>query len=150
MALPKEVRARAAGHIARLRAAVPDVRASWDRAEKLHVTLKFLGEVEAQRAERLSSAAARAARASGPFQLTIEGTGTFPPHGPPKVLWVGVGDNSGGLARLQQRLEDECSKEGFTREQRAFHPHLTLARLRRPQGARRLAALHKEMGFAPA
>lgn len=145
--LPPEVRARVAEHIARLRDAGPHVRASWDRAEKLHVTLKFLGEIEQTRVEALTRAAARAAESVQGFELGIEGAGAFPPRGLPRVLWLGVRDPSGGLADLQGRLEDECAGEGFAREERPFHPHLTIARLRSPEGARRLAALHKQMGF---
>src|SRR5919202_6095937 len=83
IALPSEVRARATDHIARLREAVPDARASWGRAENLHITLKFLGEVEQSRVPKLSSAAARAAESVQAFNLSIEGAGAFPPHGPP-------------------------------------------------------------------
>jgi 2'-5' RNA ligase len=146
--LPSEVRSRAAEYVARLRDAVPDARASWPRAENLHLTLKFLGEIARSRVEMLSNAASRAAQNSQAFKLTIEGTGSFPPRGTPRVLWIGVVDSSGGLARLQSRLEDECAGAGFKREERPFHPHLTLARLRAPQHARELAKLHQETGFA--
>jgi 2'-5' RNA ligase len=145
--LPPEVRARAAEHIAHLRKAMPDVRAGWEREEKLHVTLKFLGEIEAQRVAALSNATARATQSAQPFTLALENAGAFPTHGVPRVLWLGIKDASGGLALLQQSLEDECASESFQREERAFHPHLTIARVRAPQGARRLAALHHEMGF---
>jgi 2'-5' RNA ligase len=64
------------------------------------------------------------------------------------VLWAGINDSGGGLAELQSRLEDECAKEGFAKESRAFHPHLTLARLKESSGARALSSLHKEIGFA--
>ncbi|HYY58422.1 MAG TPA: RNA 2',3'-cyclic phosphodiesterase [Pyrinomonadaceae bacterium] len=148
--LPAEVRGRAADHIADLRSRLPDVRAGWERPEKFHVTLKFLGEVEPVCAAALSSAAERVARGVKPFDLSLEGAGVFPPRGLPRVLWLGITDTSGGLARLHKRLEDECAEAGFPREDRPFHPHLTIARLRVPEGARRLAALHHEKGFAPA
>jgi 2'-5' RNA ligase len=61
-----------------------------------------------------------------------------------------VRDSDGGLARLQGSLEDAADEEGFPREKRPFHPHLTIARLRQPRGARRLTAIHQERGFAPA
>ena len=146
--LPAEVRARAADHIARLREAVPEVRASWERTEKLHITLKFLGEIAADRVEALSGAASRAAQTMRPFTLAVEGAGAFPPHGSPRILWLGVKDASPSLAVLQKRLEEECATAGFAREERAFHPHLTLARIRAPQGARKLANVHQETGFA--
>jgi 2'-5' RNA ligase len=146
--LTSEVRARAASHAARLRDHVPEARASFPRAENLHLTLKFLGEIAQGRIEALSNAASRAVQGVSPFNLTIEGAGAFPPRGIPRVLWLGIKDSSGELSRLQSRLEDECSTEGFTREERPFHPHLTLARIRTQHGARELARLHQETGFA--
>ena len=70
-------------------------------------------------------------------------------NGTPRVLWIGVDDHSRRLAELQTKLEDECARIGFEKEERAFSPHLTIARLRKPQGARALAVAHKEMGFKP-
>lgn len=145
--LPVEVRARAAEHIARLREAVPEVRASWERTEKLHITLKFLGEIAPASVEALSGAASSATRNTQPFTLALSGTGAFPPRGDPRILWLGIGDSSGALIELQSRLEEECAVAGFAREKRPFHPHLTLARIRAPQGARRLAQAHRETGF---
>jgi RNA 2',3'-cyclic 3'-phosphodiesterase len=146
--LPPQVRARAADHAARLRDRSTKVRASWPRADNLHLTLKFLGEIAQARVEALSNAASRAARSIQPFDLTLEGAGAFPPRGSPRVLWLGINDSSGGLVKLQSQLEDECEAAGFAREERPFHPHLTLARIRAPQGARELARVHQETGFA--
>lgn len=149
--LPPDVRARAAAHIAQLREAVPTERAGWERTEKLHLTLKFFGDVELERIEsQLAPALERAAQSIAPFDLAIEGTGAFPPRGLPKVLWLGITDSSGALAHLQQRLETECAHENFPREARRFHPHLTIARLRTPAGARELAEMHANMKFAAA
>jgi 2'-5' RNA ligase len=147
--LPAEVRARAADAIARLRDAVPEARASWERVEKLHITLKFVGEIAPDSVAALSSAAANAARMSEPFILKLSGAGAFPPRGLPRILWLGIQDSSGALAQLQSHLEDECATAGFTREERPFHSHLTLARIRSPQGARELARLHQETVFEP-
>lgn len=145
--LTSEVRARAAAHITQLRERMPRVRAGWERTEKLHVTLKFFGDVEADRAHALSLAAERAASAIAPFTLTVADAGAFPSHGQPRVLWLGLHDTSGTLARLHNSLENECAAAGFKREERPFHPHITIARLRQPAGARELAALHRELGF---
>lgn len=148
--LPALIRERASEHIAVLQRLAPDVRAGWERPEKLHITLKFLGEIEESRARLLSAASERAAGSVEPFHLSIEGAGAFPPRGPARVLWLGLKDATGALSLLQRRLEEECSVEGFPREARPFKPHITIARLRHPAGARRLAALHEEKGFAPA
>jgi 2'-5' RNA ligase len=146
--LPEEVRARAAEHIARLREIVPEVRASWERTEKLHITLKFFGEIAGEQVETLSAAASRAVEQVQPFRLVLAQAGAFPPRGNPRVLWLGIVDSSGALAQLHNRLETECAAVGFRREERAFHPHLTLARIRAPQGAGRLAQAHQQTGFA--
>ena len=147
--LPVEVRARALEHIARLRERLPDARAGWERAEKLHLTLKFFGDVAPPRAQALAQALERAAHSVAPFALHIAGAGAFPPHGDPRVLWLGVRDDSGNLALLHQHLEAECAAAGFKREERPFRPHLTIARLRQRTNARALAELHRELGFAP-
>lgn len=148
-----ETRTRVAEHIARVRRAIAYVPASvakWESVEKIHITLKFLGEIEPDDAAEVSRAAMRAASTMSPFAISIEGAGAFPPGGLPRILWLGVTDPSGKLARLQQRLENECAERGFAREARAFHPHLTLARLRLPREAKALAQLHAATEFAAA
>ena len=147
--LPDALKSLVGEHARRLREAFPHVRASWERPEKIHITLKFLGAVEVARIEELSRAAGRAAAHVEPFDLTIAGPGTFPPHGPPRVLWLGIEDASGQLSRLYRSLEDECAAAGFPRESRPFKPHLTVARIRAPRGPRELAAAHHETSFAP-
>jgi len=145
--LPSNVRRTLADYIHHLREAVPEASASWAREENLHLTLKFLGDTALTRVEALSQAIQRVANSVGPFEMNIENRGVFPPNGQPRVLWIGVDDPFYSLTLLHQTLEDECAQAGFTREQRPFHPHLTIARLRKPHGARRLAQAHKEIGF---
>src|SRR5205807_1842645 len=155
-------RARIVEHIDHLRRELPDVRASWTREENQHLTLKFLGDVPVADIPKLSLAVEAATHAASPFELAVSGCGAFPPHGQPKVLWIGVlseppassplrlgevgvrarslaGGRSGSLGMLHATLETECFRAGFPREQRPFHPHLTIARLRSSKGARRLA-----------
>ncbi len=147
--LPDGVKSRVAEYIESLRSEFPHVRASWEKPEKLHLTLKFLGEIEPSRVEDLSGAASRAAVGVEPFRLTKAEPGAFPPHGQPRVLWLGIEDASGRLAALQRSLEDACAAAGFPREPRPFKPHLTIARLRSPQGARELAAAHRAAHLEP-
>ena len=145
--LPPNVRRTLKAHIDELRPAVPEARAGWAAEENLHLTLKFLGATPLTRVERLSQAARRAANAVGSFEMIIGNCGAFPSSGQPRVLWIGVEDPSDRLTLLHQVLEDECAQAGFAREHRPFHPHLTIARLRKPQGARRLAQAHKEIAL---
>ena len=145
--LGDEVRAQLAKHAQQLRDAVPDVTASWSRPENVHLTLKFFGNVTKERLTRISDAAARVAGEFSPFQIRIGGTGVFPRRSRPQVLWVGVEDASGRLSDLQQRLEEEFAREGFAKEDRGYRPHLTIARLRRPEEARQLAEAHIQHKF---
>lgn len=145
--LPPNIRARIAEHIECLRSTIPEARASWSREGNLHLTLKFLGDIPIATVEKLSAAASIAASAVEPFDLIVGRCGVFPPSGQPRVLWIGIDDPSGTLTALHRAVEEECSKTEFAREERPFHPHLTIARLRKPQGSRRLAQLHGEMGF---
>ena len=146
--LTEEARFRVAERINTLRRLAPRARAGWAQAEKLHLTLKFLGDISVGRIDDLSAAAARAAANVAAFPLTLSEAGHFPPRGLPRVLWLGINDPTGNLARLREALEMEAARAGFARETRPFHPHLTIARLRDPKDARQLAALHRETPFA--
>jgi RNA 2',3'-cyclic 3'-phosphodiesterase len=147
--LPQNARGQLLAHIKRLREAAPHAQASWSRAESIHLTLKFFGDIEEGQVERLSAAASRVTHRYSIFQIGLGGPGAFPPRGTPRVLWIGVNDPSGQLTDLQQQYENECAKEGFPKEERSFRPHLTLARLRKPQGSRALADIHKGIEFRP-
>ena len=145
--LPDRVRTQLAEHARHLREAVPEASASWSRPENVHLTLKFFGNVDKDDLPRISAAAERAAGEFSPFQIRIGGTGVFPKPSRAQVLWIGVNDPSGRLSELQRRLEDECEAEGFAKENRAYKPHLTIARLRHLEGARRLAEAHLQTKF---
>ena len=145
--LPEVVRARLEDHVQRLRKEVPDAAASWSRVENIHLTLKFFGNVEVKRIEKISAAAERVVKQFSTFSIAVGGTGVFPRPSRPQVLWIGVNDPSGQLSALQAKFENECAAEGFEKENRAYRPHLTIARLRKPEGARSLADAHLKMPF---
>jgi 2'-5' RNA ligase len=149
--LPAPVRLKLIEHIDRLRDLIPDVQVSWLREDNLHLTLKFLGDIPVVSLEAVAQAAQRAANTVAPFEVLVSGCGAFPPRGQPRVLWVGIKDPSGQLTSLHSALEDECASAGLPREPRQYHPHLTIARIRKPHQARNLATVHQETGFdAPA
>jgi RNA 2',3'-cyclic 3'-phosphodiesterase len=145
--LPDEVRARLQQHIAKLRAEIPYATASWSRVENIHLTLRFFGNVAIDQIPKISAAATRTAEQFERFAIAVGGTGVFPRPSRAQVLWIGVNDASSKLAALQKRLENECAKEGFAKEDRAFRPHLTIARIRKPEGARRLVDAHLQSNF---
>jgi 2'-5' RNA ligase len=147
--LPDAVRARLEDHVRRLRKEVPDAAASWSRVENIHLTLKFFGNVEVKRIEKISAAAERVVQDFSRFQIGVGETGVFPRPSRPQVLWIGVSDSSGQLTALQEKFENECAAAGFPKEDRAYRPHLTIARLRKPESARSLAEAHLKMKFEP-
>ncbi len=104
------------------------------RAGQIHLTLKFLGEVEGARAEAIALQLPDALRATPVLALELVGNGAFPSLERPRVLWAGVHLPDGNLVELQERIEERMVGLGFTREPRAFSPHLTLGRAR--EGAR--------------
>ena len=148
--LPGLVREQLQVHIQQLREAVPDASASWTRVENIHLTLKFFGNIAIDRIPKISAAVDRAIKKFSPLTIGIGKTGVFPKPSRAQVLWIGVNDPSGKLSELQQQLEHECAKERFEKEDRAYQPHLTIARLRKPEGARVLADAHLKMDFEPA
>jgi RNA 2',3'-cyclic 3'-phosphodiesterase len=147
--LSDDVRERLRDHIQRLRETVPEAAASWTRVENIHLTLKFFGNVDVDRIPAISGAASRAIKEFSSFQIEVGGTGVFPKPSRAQVLWIGVSDPSGKLLSLQRQLESEWAREGFEKEDRAYRPHLTIARLRKPEGARRLADAHLQLKFEP-
>lgn len=146
--LPESLRTRIQDHAQRVREAVPEAAASWSRPENIHLTMKFFGNVDQARVPVISAAATRVVQEFSPLEIEVGKTGVFPRPSRPQVLWIGVHDSSGALAKLQQRLEDEFASEGFPKEDRAFRPHLTIARIRRPQSADRLAQIHLGLPFS--
>ena len=142
-----DVRARVQEHITRLRKEVPDASASWSRVENIHLTLKFFGNVALDRIPKISAAATQTTEQFSKFQISVGNTGVFPRPSRPQVLWIGVNDPAGKLSNLQKRFEEECAAEGFEKEDRAYKPHLTIARLRKPEGARQLADTHLNTNF---
>jgi len=133
--LSEEVRAALAAVQERLRSVRGEV--SWVRPGNLHLTLKFLGEVEAERLPSLQDALAEAARATAPFRAAVTGVGSFGGR-IPRVIWAGVGEGGVALTALAGRVEAALAGIGFPRESRPFAPHLTLGRVRSPRNAAEL------------
>ena len=146
--LPQDLKQKLAIHIGQLKNAT-GVKTGWTPVDNIHLTIKFLGNIPTSVVEKLSHAAASAVQSLSPFKLRAEHCGAFPGHGPPRVLWIGITDKSGQLTRLHTLLDEECASLGFPKESRPFHPHLTLARVRHPAGARPLAAAHRALEFSP-
>lgn len=114
----------------------------WVRPESLHLTLKFLGNIEEERVPTLQGALARQLAGSARFEFQLEGIGAFPKTTAPRVLWIGVSEGERPLTQLAEQVERACEGIGFPRQERPFDsaqarpfvPHLTLGRVRGRQG----------------
>jgi 2'-5' RNA ligase len=114
-----------------LRRKVPERSVRWTRVSGIHLTLKFLGNVAEPDLGAIKETLALVAQRHAPFSFTIGGLGCFPNERRPRVLWVGIQEQTGALKALQRDVEKSLVPLGFQRERRGFHPHLTLGRTRR-------------------
>jgi 2'-5' RNA ligase len=135
--LGQAVRTRVEQEIERLRPLAPNAR--WVNAEGIHVTLAFLGHLDDARAEDVKTIVLDVARRHPPLELSVEGVGGFGSSARPRVLWVGLTGDVEPLASIKTDLETRLVPFGYRSEQRAFKPHLTLARARKPNGDSALA-----------
>jgi RNA 2',3'-cyclic 3'-phosphodiesterase len=103
-----------------------DVR--WVRLDGLHLTLRFLGPTPEERLAPTAAAVQAAAGGAGPIAIRLAGTGTFPPHGRPRTLWIGLDRGAEPLAALADALDHALVAAGWPSEPRPFRAHLTLAR----------------------
>jgi 2'-5' RNA ligase len=104
------------------------LRVRWTRPASLHLTLKFLGDIPADRVPVVAEALCTAAADHDAFKLAAEGIGVFPGLRRPRVLWAGLAGAGAALTQLQRRVEEQLHAAGFPREAREFHGHLTLGR----------------------
>jgi 2'-5' RNA ligase len=104
------------------------LRVRWTRPAGLHLTLKFLGDIPADRVPILAEVLRTAAAEHDAFKLTAEGIGVFPGLRRPRVLWAGLSGAGAALAQLQRSVEEQLYAAGFPREAREFHGHLTIGR----------------------
>ena len=102
----------------------------WVEPQGIHLTLKFLGNIDAALVDGVQQAMARAAVDAPRFNLCLSGLGAFPNERQPRVLWAGVSGDLDSLEKIQALLEEELSQMGFARDRRPFSPHLTLGRVR--------------------
>lgn len=136
--MPGEVKEHAAGLIRELRPSGGDVK--WVEPHNLHLTLKFLGEVDPSATADIIAALENACAGRPAPSLAVTGCGAFPQPRAPRVVWMGLEGEVAQLAELAQAVEAAMEPLGFEPEKRAFRPHLTLGRVRRPRRGERAPA----------
>lgn len=140
--LPEPLRVRLSG----LRGQIPGAR--WVPPENMHITLRFVGEVDTLVAEDIHDNLERI-EADAP-EIRLSGVGCFESRGQVRALWAGV-ERTEALTAFQARIETACQRAGLAPEGRRFHPHVTLARCRNTSLARVALFQEEHAGFsAPA
>ena len=125
-----------------------DVR--WVNPEKIHLTLKFFGNIEELRIDPIFKSIEEPARNTLSFSLAVRGVGAFPSLKNPRVIWMGLVEGKEVLASFQKQIESQLEKIGFQPEDRPFHPHLTFGRMKSSRGKEDLGGRmekHKEEEF---
>src|SRR4029079_5688212 len=117
----------------------PRARVTWSAPDRIHITVKFIGEADETSTQAIRSALGPTIDAPV-FDLAVEGVGAFPPKGPPRVFWAGLTDGRDGLLEVE-RVVSERLKSLVPAEDRPYAPHLTLARVKEPAGLSRGALL---------
>jgi 2'-5' RNA ligase len=140
--LSEDARAAIAAEQKRMAAALGGAQSTlkWVSPDHAHLTLVFLGNVDADRAPSVVEAVGRDVDLA-PFDTVLGGVGVFPPRGAPRVLWIGIPEGAAQLMRLQQELAARIAAVGVAPEDRPFHPHLTLGRWREPRPSDRTRAI---------
>lgn len=131
--LEPEIKRTLENLIQKLKKTGADVR--WVGPQGMHLTLKFLGEVGADSLPAVEAVLRLAASGHQGFPLRLHGTGAFPGQNNPRVLWVGITEEP-ELMGLQEDIDQGLEMEGYPRDEKAFHPHLTLGRVKSPSGIR--------------
>ncbi len=127
-----------------LKGKAPQGSVRWVRPGGIHLTLKFLGNVPADQIEEIARALQKSCQGFAPFSLSCGGLGCFPNLKRPRVVWVGIQEETGTLAQLHKAIEENVAPLGYPPEKRKFSPHLTLGRVQKRVGSgdrRRLGEL---------
>ncbi len=148
--ISEDARRQTSCYIESLRGEFENLRVGWEKPEKLHLTLKFLGDADERQLKELQKIVENIAARISPFRLRIAETGVFPSVKKARVLWIDVKDERGSLAKINENLEIECARIGFAAENRNFKPHLTIARLKDANAAKSLIEKHLADTVEPA
>jgi len=127
--LPQEIKAVLANLQTALGAG-KDNTVKWVNPDSIHLTLKFLGNIDAAAVPQITDAMTGSTQNFGPLRLKVTETGAFPGTGSPRVVWVGLTGDVTKLSMIHKSLEGTLAAIGFAPEKRSFSPHLTLGRVR--------------------
>jgi 2'-5' RNA ligase len=147
--LPPDVR----GHVEKIQNRFLDqgFRMRRVRPENIHLTLKFLGDIEKRQIETIAGAMTESMKDFSPLHLSAGGIGVFPGIRKARILWCGLKGDTHELIRLQKNLENHLEASGFEKEKRPFRAHMTIARMKESPNPQQLRKAMEESAnlFSP-
>jgi len=146
--IPEAVRDEIQSAQTKLRRAVPAGGIRWTPRDQFHLTLRFLGNVDVERIERLAKAVRMACASFRPLSLRAGGIGFFPSPQRPRVVWAGIKDADGNLARLQEAIQTATSDFTAEEPETQFSGHATLGRVKKLRPAEVQALAEAAAGLA--
>jgi 2'-5' RNA ligase len=146
LSLPREIATAMSSIQEELIASHAEVK--WDTSDKFHITLKFLGDTEASLIPRIADDLQHSIGSFPAFEIAYEDLGGFPNVERPRVVWIGARENP-QIKQLQTQVELVCTSFGFPKEDRPFHAHITLGRVKGSRNLDRLTASLKSITFEP-
>jgi len=110
----------------------------WVEPQNIHLTLKFLGERDDKKIEKVMQILDEVAKDKNPFQIHVSSLGAFPKTDSPRVIWVGIDKGDYETKTIAKELEEKIAKIGIPKENRPFSSHITIGRTRSPQNREKL------------
>lgn len=107
-----------------------EARVNWVNARNLHITMKFLGDIDPEKVEKIKEKSKKVVGSLSPFKMTLDKVGVFPNLRNLRVIWVGASQEPEEIHKLNGNLEEELEKIGFEPETRKYIPHITLGRVK--------------------
>lgn len=144
---PEAVRIAILDVQSRLKLSGADVR--WEPPEKFHATIKFLGNVDEALLPAVVMAIQQSLKSFHAFEVAYTHLGCFPSMKRPRIIWAGCANIDGTLRRTKEALDHALLTYGFEEEERDFHPHITLGRVRNPKALKNLIPTMESLTFEP-
>jgi len=124
-----------------------DCNVKWVDPDRVHMTLKFLGDVKMRKIDEIAEALENALREITPFEMTLDNLGGFPGIDHPKVIWIGIKEGKAQTEKIAERIEQALGMIGIKKSPKQFAAHLTIGRVRSPRNIVQLSRALQEIGL---
>ncbi len=147
--IPDEVKEKVKHYQEGLKANFSHLRVGWGKNDKLHFTLKFIGELNEKTLDKLKFVSANLAKSYTRFKASAETVGVFPNKNRARILWLGINEGKDFFIKLKKELENKCENIGLRKDRKKYKLHLTIARLKEPKKSKLLVKNHLQNKIKP-